>query len=116
MYVNEVEWHETDSLAGLGPKDRKFVSQTDDAGATSVGAQAKVILGQIDALLAEAGTSKQNLLSASIWLKDIGTFAEMNEVWDKWVVPGAPPARATVEARLAGPQYLIEIAVIAAIG
>ena len=86
-----------------------------DAGATSVGAQAKVILGQIDALLAEAGTSKQNLLSASIWLKDIGTFAEMNEVWDKWVAPGAPPARATVEARLAGPQYLIEVAVIAAL-
>ena len=86
-----------------------------DAGAKTVAAQAKVILGQIDGLLAEAGTSKQNLLSASIWLKDIGTFAEMNEVWDKWVAPGAPPARATVEARLAGPQFLIEIAVVAAI-
>jgi enamine deaminase RidA (YjgF/YER057c/UK114 family) len=87
-----------------------------DAGAKTVAAQAKVILGQIDALLAEAGTSKQNLLSANIWLQDIGTFNEMNEVWDKWVGPGAAPARATVEARLAGPQYLIEIAVIAAIG
>jgi enamine deaminase RidA (YjgF/YER057c/UK114 family) len=86
-----------------------------DAGAKTVAAQAKVILGQIDGLLAEAGTSKQNLLSANIWLKDIGTFAEMNEVWDKWVVPGSPPARATVEARLAGPQFLIEIAVVAAI-
>jgi enamine deaminase RidA (YjgF/YER057c/UK114 family) len=86
-----------------------------DAGATSVGAQARVILGQIDRLLAEAGTSKQNLLSAQIWLKDIGTFGEMNEVWDKWVAPGSTPARATVEARLAGPQYLIEIAAIAAI-
>jgi enamine deaminase RidA (YjgF/YER057c/UK114 family) len=86
-----------------------------DAGATTVAAQAKVILGQIDALLAEAGTSKQQLLSANIWLKDIGTFSEMNEVWDKWVAPGATPARATVEARLAGPQYLIEIAVVAAI-
>lgn len=87
-----------------------------DAGATTVAAQAKVILGQIERLLAEAGTSKQNLLSASIWLKDIGTFNEMNEVWDKWVAPGSTPARATVEARLAGPQYLIEIAAIAAIG
>jgi enamine deaminase RidA (YjgF/YER057c/UK114 family) len=87
-----------------------------DAGAKTVAAQAKVILGQIDALLAEAGTSKQNLLSANIWLQDIGAFNEMNEVWDKWVAPGAAPARATVEARLAGPQYLIEIAVIAAIG
>jgi enamine deaminase RidA (YjgF/YER057c/UK114 family) len=87
-----------------------------DSGATTVAAQAKVILAQIDRLLAEAGTSKQNLLSATIWLTDIGTFKEMNEVWDKWVVPGATPARATVEARLAGPQYLIEIAVIAAVG
>ena len=87
-----------------------------DAGATTVAAQAKVILGQIDGLLHEAGTSKQNLLSATIWLKDISTFNEMNEVWEKWVVQGSTPARATVEARLAAPQYLIEIAVIAAIG
>ncbi|HET9444818.1 MAG TPA: RidA family protein [Steroidobacteraceae bacterium] len=86
-----------------------------DKGATTVGAQTKVILQQIDKLLAEAGTSKQNLLSATIWLTDMGRFAEMNEVWDKWVAPGATPARATVEARLAGPQYLIEIAAIAAI-
>ena len=86
-----------------------------DAGATTVAAQARVILAQIDRLLAEAGTSKQNLLSATIWLKDMSTFGEMNEVWDKWVAPGSTPARATVEARLAGPQYLIEIAAIAAI-
>jgi enamine deaminase RidA (YjgF/YER057c/UK114 family) len=87
-----------------------------EAGATTVAAQAKVILTQIDRLLAEAGSSKQNLLSATIWLKDMSTFKEMNEVWDKWVVQGSTPARATVEARLAGPQYLIEIAAIAAIG
>ena len=87
-----------------------------DNGAATVAAQAKVILAQIDRLLAEAGTSKQNLLSATIWLQDMSTFSEMNEVWDKWVVPGSTPARATVEARLAGPQYLIEIAVIAAVG
>ena len=72
-----------------------------DGGATTVAAQAKVILGQIDSLLAEAGSNKRNLLSANIWLKDIGTFNEMNEVWDKWVAPGSTPARATVEARLA---------------
>jgi enamine deaminase RidA (YjgF/YER057c/UK114 family) len=87
-----------------------------DAGATTVAAQTKLILGQIDQLLAEAGTSKANLLSASIWLTDIGSFSQMNEVWEKWVVPGATPARATVEARLAAPSYLVEIAVTAAIG
>jgi enamine deaminase RidA (YjgF/YER057c/UK114 family) len=86
-----------------------------DAGATTVAGQTGVILAQIDRLLAEAGTSRQNLLSANIWLKDIGTFNEMNELWDKWVTPGSTPARATVEAQLASPQFLVEIAVIAAI-
>jgi len=86
-----------------------------NTGATTVAAQAKVILAQIDRLLAEAGTRKQNLLSATIWLTDMGTFNEMNEVWEKWVAQGSTPARATVEARLAGPQYLIEIAAIAAL-
>ena len=86
-----------------------------DAGATTVAAQAKVILAQIDRLLAEAGTSKQNLLSATIWLKDMSTFAEMNEVWDKWVAQGSTPARATVEAKLANPALKVEIMVQAAI-
>jgi enamine deaminase RidA (YjgF/YER057c/UK114 family) len=51
---------------------------------------------------------------ANIWLTDIGTFQEMNAVWDAWVSPGNAPARATVEAKLAAPQYTVEIAVIAA--
>lgn len=85
-----------------------------DANATTVAAQTKVILDQIDRLLAEAGTSKERLLSASIWLADIATFDQMNEVWDKWIAKGAAPARATVEARLARPAFLVEIAVIAA--
>jgi enamine deaminase RidA (YjgF/YER057c/UK114 family) len=80
-----------------------------------VAGQTRLVLAEIDRLLAAAGTSKANLISASIWLADIGTFAEMNSVWDSWVTPGATPARATVEARLAGPQYLVEIAVVAAV-
>jgi enamine deaminase RidA (YjgF/YER057c/UK114 family) len=81
----------------------------------TVGEQTRAILAQMDRLLAEAGTSKANLLSASVWLADIKTFDQMNEVWEKWVVNGATPARATVEARLAGPVFLVEIAAIAAI-
>lgn len=81
----------------------------------SVGEQTAEILGIIDALLAEAGTDKTKLLSANIWLTDIGTFAQMNAEWDKWVSPGNTPARATVEAKLAAPEYKVEIAVIAAV-
>ena len=80
----------------------------------SVREQTQDILDTIDALLAECGTSKQNLLSANIWLTDMGTFAEMNAAWDAWVVPGHTPARATVEAKLAAPQYNVEIMVVAA--
>ncbi|TVR09828.1 MAG: RidA family protein [Salinarimonadaceae bacterium] len=80
----------------------------------SVAAQTKEILAKIDNLLAKAGTDKTKLLSASIWLTDVATFQEMNGVWDAWVAPGCAPARATVEAKLASPQYKVEIAVIAA--
>ena len=82
----------------------------------SVAKQTAEILGRIDGLLAAAGTDKTNLLQASIWLADIGTFEEMNKVWDAWVAPGAAPARATVEARLAAKQFTVEIAVVAARG
>jgi hypothetical protein len=73
------------------------------------------VLAQIDALLAEAGTDKSHLLSATIFLPDIADFAEMNVIWEKWVAPGATPARATVEAALAGPEYMVEIQVVAAL-
>lgn len=80
----------------------------------SVAEQTRDILARIDALLAAAGTDKTKLLTANIWLADIKTFDEMNGVWDKWVAPGAAPARATVEAKLAAPHYTVEIAVTAA--
>ncbi len=75
----------------------------------SVAAQTKEILGAIDELLAQAGTDKTRLLSVNIWLSDMSTFAEMNSVWDGWAPQGSTPARATVEAKLAGPQYGVEI-------
>jgi enamine deaminase RidA (YjgF/YER057c/UK114 family) len=84
------------------------------AGAT-VTIQTREILATIDALLAEAGTDKSRLLSATIWLTDMATFAEMNGVWQSWMVPGETPARATVvSAQLASAEYRIEISVIAA--
>ncbi len=81
----------------------------------SVAEQTAEILGIIDGLLAQAGTDKTNLLSATIYLPDIATFAEMNVEWEKWVTPGHTPARATVEAKLAAAKYTVEIACIAAI-
>ena len=87
----------------------------ENARGTNVAAQTQEILAGIDALLAQAHTDKSHLLSATIWLTDMATFAEMDQVWESWVVPGATPARATVlSPKLAGPDYKIEISVIAA--
>jgi enamine deaminase RidA (YjgF/YER057c/UK114 family) len=84
------------------------------AGGKSVTEQTRDILETIDRLLAGAGTDKSKLLSAQIYLTDIATFGEMNKVWEAWVMPGHTPARATVEAKLAAPEYTVEIMVVAA--
>ena len=78
--------------------------------------QARSVLGQIDALLAEIGSDKTQILSATIYLPDIKDFAAMNAVWDAWVPQGDPPARATVQAQFARPDYRVEIQIIAATG
>lgn len=85
------------------------------AGGESVTKQTEAILAEIDSLLADAGTDKSKLISATIWLANMDDFAEMNEVWDAWVVQGETPARACVESKLAAPQFTVEISVIAAI-
>ena len=87
----------------------------EDAKGMSVKEQTVLILKQIDALLASAKTDKSKLLSAMIWLANISYYDEVNSVWDAWVAPGCAPARACVEAKLAGPEYALEIAVIAAV-
>jgi enamine deaminase RidA (YjgF/YER057c/UK114 family) len=77
--------------------------------------QTQDILRAIDNLLAEAGTDKSKLLTATIWLADMSDFAGLNSVWDEWVSPGATPTRACVESKLAAPQFTVEISVTAAV-
>ncbi len=81
----------------------------------SVAEQTRAVLAEIDRLLALAGTDSSRLLTAQIWLSDMAAFAEMNAVWDAWVDPANPPARWTGEARLAAPDYSVEIIVTAAV-
>ncbi|OLP58097.1 hypothetical protein BJF93_05540 [Xaviernesmea oryzae] len=80
-----------------------------------VSEQTSQVLAKIDRLLAEAGTDKTRILSATIWLKDMADFGKMNAVWDGWVPAGNAPARATGESALATPDYLVEIIVVAAL-
>jgi enamine deaminase RidA (YjgF/YER057c/UK114 family) len=80
----------------------------------SVTEQTKEIVATIDKHLASVGSDKTKLLRANIWITDMATFGEMNAVWDAWVSPGNTPARACVEAKLAAPEYKVEIMVVAA--
>ena len=94
--------------------DTVYLAGQVGAPGAGVAEQTRAVLAQIDRLLAEAGSDKSRILAATIWLADIDDFAEMNSVWDGWVDPANPPARATGESRLAAPEYKVEIIVIAA--
>ena len=85
----------------------------DDTGGDTA-AQTRAVLDKIDHYLALAGSDRSKLLSAMIWLRDIADFGAMNGVWDAWIDRAAMPVRATVEARLAGDRYRVEIMVTAA--
>lgn len=92
-------------LAGIIPDKKQ---------GTTAAEQTVEVLNKIETLLAEAGTDKSRLLKATIWLRDIKYYDEMNSIWDAWVVPGNPPVRACVEARMSSPDVLVEIQVTAA--
>jgi enamine deaminase RidA (YjgF/YER057c/UK114 family) len=79
-----------------------------------ISVQTQQVLQKIDTLLAEAGSEKNKILSAQIWIASMGHFAQMNEAWDAWVADGHAPARACIEARLASPDLLVEVGIIAA--
>jgi enamine deaminase RidA (YjgF/YER057c/UK114 family) len=84
-------------------------------GSQDTGGQTRQVLAAIDALLARSGTDKSRIVMAQIFLADIADFPAMNAAWDAWVVPGHTPPRATVQARLARPEWKVEIVVTAAL-
>jgi len=90
-----------------------LAGQVGTAGA-SVAQQTQDCLDQIDALLAEVGSDKTRILQTVIWLHSMDDFAEMNAVWDAWAPEGHTPARACGEAKLAKPEFTVEIIVTAA--
>jgi enamine deaminase RidA (YjgF/YER057c/UK114 family) len=92
-------------LSGMIPEDTSL----------DIAGQVRQALGEIDSLLQRAGTDRSKILTAMIFLADIGDFAAMNAVWDAWVVPDQTPARATVQARLDDPKMKVEIVVVAAL-
>ncbi len=86
----------------------------DQNGPTSMTRQTETMLARVDSLLEQAGSGRDLILSATIYVREMKDFAEMNQVWDVWVPEGHAPARACVEARMARPDLLVEISVVAA--
>lgn len=78
-----------------------------------IGGQTRETLSRVDQLLAEAGASRDRILSATVYLRSIGDFDAMNAEWEAWVPKGSPPARTTVEAKLASEHLLVEVTVVA---
>ena len=91
-----------------------LAGQVAEDASQDISGQTRQILAAIDKLLAEVGSDKTKILSTTIYIADMADFAGMNTAWDAWVVPGATPPRATVEASLAKPGYKVEIQLIAA--
>ena len=85
-----------------------------DDGLLDVKGQTKQIVDKIDKLLAAAGSNKSKILSAQIWVADIRYYTDMNAIWDPWIDPANPPARACIESRLANPAFKVEIMCVAA--
>ncbi|MGH8386172.1 MAG: RidA family protein [Pseudomonas sp.] len=108
--------HSNPRLSGIVTfGDLVFLSGQVPGEAMDASGQTREVLAKIDALLAEVGSDKDHLLSATIYLKDItADFAAMNEVWSAWLSAGQAPTRTTVQAQLARPEVLVEITVIAA--
>lgn len=75
--------------------------------------QTETMLEKVDELLIQAGSDREHMLSATVYVRDMKDFAAMNEVWDAWVPEGHAPARACVEARMARAELLVEISVVA---
>jgi len=114
MSIRRIEPGRRMSAAVVHGNTVYFAGQVGEPG-DDVTAQTKTVLAEIDRLLAEAGTDKSKILQATIWLSDMADFGAMNAVWDAWVDPANPPARATGESKLAAPEYRVEIIVVAAI-
>lgn len=91
-----------------------LAGQVADDTSQDITGQTRQVLATIDKLLAEVGSDKTRILSTTIYITDMANFPAMNAVWDGWVAQGNTPPRATVQAQLAKPAYLVEITVIAA--
>ena len=113
MSINRHHTHQRMSQIVVHNDTVYLAGQVANDASADITVQTQQVLQKVDALLAEAGSDKSKILSAQIWIASMGHFAQMNEVWDAWVPSGHAPARVCIEARLASPDLLVEIGIVA---
>ncbi|WP_323843431.1 RidA family protein [Moraxella sp. Pampa] len=92
-----------------------LAGQVPDDDSLDIKGQSREVFANIDKALAKAGTNKSKILSAQVFISDLANFDGFNEEWNEWVKDTTPPARATIQAKLVNPNWLVEIMVIAAV-
>ena len=115
MSINRIQPGKRLSAAVVHGDTVYLAGQIAGDASTDVKGQTQQILKKIDETLAAVGSHKSKILSATVYVANMGIYADMNAAWDAWVDPANTPARATVEARLASPKYLVEIMAVAAV-
>lgn len=114
MNIKRLHVGKTLSEAAIHNGTVYLAGQVADDVIQNIEGQTREILGHIDRLLTEAGSDKTRILMCQIFIADVKDFPRMNAVWNEWVASGNAPARATVEAKLAKPEWLVEMVVTAA--
>ena len=112
--ITRIETTERMSKIVIHQETIYLCGQVADNGDAAIGPQTENILDKVEKLLEQAGSGKKYMLSATVYLRDMKDFAGMNAVWDRRIPKGHAPARACVEARMARPDLLVEVSVIAA--
>lgn len=115
MYIQRIDTSPRMSRVVVHNNTAYLCGQVAEDSTKDITHQTETMLSKVDSLLASVGSDKSNLLSVTIYVKNMSLFQEMNDVWDNWVPAGNAPARACVEAKMASPDLLVEISIIAAI-
>ena len=114
MTINRMETKQRMSRVVIHNDTIYLCGQVAEDASKDIHQQTQTMLDKVDTLLEQVGSDRKHILSATIYIRSMDLFSQMNEVWDNWVPKGHAPARACVEARLAREELLVEIAVIAA--
>ena len=114
MNISRFETNDRMSRAVIHNKTLYLCGQVCADASAGITEQTQTMLDKVELLLCNYQSSKEHMLSTTIYLKSMGDFSAMNAVWEKWIPQGFAPARACISASMAREELLVEISVVAA--